>query len=66
MSKAYICDRCGKIQGGPMMTIWTVNPSAFADALCGTTDFTYHLCDGCYAEFENEYLANLRSEGCDE
>lgn len=59
MSKAYICDKCGKIQQEPMKELWSVNPLAYTEA-----PPLLHLCDGCYEQFEREYFANLReSEG---
>ena len=61
MSKAYICDKCGLIitDGGFIRGIWLTSPCITHDI-----DADIHLCEGCYREFEREYLANKReSEG---
>lgn len=59
MSKAYICDKCGKIQQGEMQAVWTVNPYISSEYYAKMV----HLCSECYDEFEREYLANLRENG---
>ena len=65
MSKAYICDKCGKIvpsDVGEIHSLWTSNPFAVSrDGHPGQADL--HLCAECYAQFEAEYLANLRENG---
>ena len=65
MSRAYICDRCGKIEaivdGSPveMASIWLRNPLLeYDDARMGIPQV--NLCSECYARFEDEYLANLK------
>ena len=61
MSKAYICDKCGRIvpsDFGEIHTIWIVNPHVFSN-----DDDAYHLCNECYEQFKTEYLANLRENG---
>lgn len=63
MSKAVICDKCGKVMDERMKenvhTIWTVNPLLFDTDYLGD-DCQVHLCDEHYKEFEDEYLANLK------
>lgn len=59
MSKAYICDRCGKVQPMPAESLWMVDPS-----IVGNDDrFRIDLCDECYTEFKREYLKNFQMEG---
>lgn len=60
MSRAYICDRCGLIapEEIAMRSVWLMNPIFFKDE-----SQAIHLCDECYGKFEEEYLANLKSEG---
>lgn len=60
MSRAYICDRCGLIapEEMAMRSVWLMNPIFFKDE-----SQAIHLCEKCYREFEDEYLANLKSEG---
>ena len=59
MSRAYVCDRCGKIQDDPMSSVWLVNPMMFT---CDDTPrgLSIELCAECYAKFKDEYLANLK------
>lgn len=73
MSKAYICDKCGKVFDEskldplgkePMLhPIWTSNPF-LRDCLSVSAPrekyAELHLCDEHYREFEDEYLANLK------
>lgn len=58
MSKAYICDKCGKIQPNPMMSVWTVDPNILND-----DRFAFDLCSDCYEEFNRDYLENLHENG---
>ena len=41
-----------------MRSVWLMNPIFFHDE-----SQAIHLCDECYGKFEEEYLANLKSEG---
>lgn len=61
MSKAYICDRCGKIMPSDngMHPIWTGNP--FVLQSYGNTDASHHLCDKCFEEF-GRFFENLNDE----
>ena len=62
MTKAYICDKCGKIipaDVGMIRAIWTKNPFVRDD---GSYE-PYHFCGDCYERFKKEYLANLRENG---
>jgi len=66
MSKAYICDRCGKMLPAdgsvkPMMPIWLRSP--FVRDVIGDDEAQVHLCQECYAKFEDEFLENLRESG---
>lgn len=68
MSKAYICDKCGRIlselaEGAiPMNPIWIRNPYLYdPDERNGIA--AMHLCEECYADFKREYMANLTVEG---
>lgn len=60
MSKAYICDKCGLIINADdfIRGIWITSPHVRQDV-----DADMHLCEGCYREFESEYLANLKENG---
>ena len=68
MSKAVICDKCGKVfdrskiaPSGrePMLhPIWTSNP--FLHDSPREEYAELHLCNEHYKEFEDEYLANLK------
>lgn len=63
MSRAYICDKCGKILPAdgsvkPMFPIWLRSP--FVREAIESNEAQVHLCDECYAQFEREYLANLK------
>lgn len=60
MSKAYVCDKCGKMQPEPMKSIWTTNPAIFSG---GGVQSEFNLCDKCYYEFDREYLASLNECG---
>ena len=61
MSKAYICDRCGRIlpPDARVHGLWDVDPWCF-DKHANLT--ICDLCDECYAQFEREYKANLNME----
>ena len=65
MTKAYICDKCGLIlsERENVRTIYTVNPTLFS---VPPNDFEIDLCDGCYRQFEREYMKNLTEEGGDD
>ena len=65
MSRAIVCDGCGKVRTEigeaviSMHAIWVRNPFMVDDE--GRDDIaSLHLCDECYARFEDEYLANLK------
>ena len=63
MSKAYICDKCGLIiaNGVGMRELWTVNPALIKEtSWISESEYSFHLCGECYAQFESEYLANKR------
>ena len=63
MSKAYICDRCGRISQSSLREIWTCNP--FVMASFGDKEPTYHLCNECFEKLK-EFFANLNGEECDD
>lgn len=64
MSRAVICDGCGRVRSEvgdaviAMHAIWVRNPFVF-DEKERDGIASLHLCDGCFAKFEDEYLANL-------
>ena len=65
MSRAIVCDGGGKVRTEigeaviSMHAIWVRNPFMVDDE--GRDDIaSLHLCDECYARFEDEYLANLK------
>ena len=68
MSKALICDKCGKVldvaaldpcgKEPRLHPIWTSNP--FLRDSLSARYAELHLCDKHYREFEEEYLANLK------
>ncbi len=59
MSRAYVCDRCGRMMQEPAMALWTVDPEITGD----DDRFRVDLCPECYARFKAEYLENLLQEG---
>lgn len=59
MSKAYICDKCGRMQPEKMDAIWTVNPLLLTDE----SKFELNLCAECYESFKREYMENLIEDG---
>ena len=60
MSRAYICDKCGLIstEAETMRSIWLVNPEWFKEDA-----HTIELCRSCFEQFEDDFCANLKSEG---
>lgn len=66
MSKAYICDRCGKVvdaRCAKLHEIWLGNPEIMRSF---GVDAKYHLCDACFMEFER-FFENLNGDGeCDD
>lgn len=61
MSKAYICDRCGRITQFTLHEIWACNP--FVMASYGDGNPEYHLCDECFEDFK-KFFKNLNGEDC--
>ena len=63
MSRAYICNKCGLVleeyKRVDIHPVWIADPFFFPDAEAGEKA-QVHLCGKCYAEFEDEYLVNLR------
>lgn len=62
MSKAYICDKCGRIteSNEGFRQLWTVSPFVFSHDSPSCGDFSIDLCADCYAQFESEYMENKR------
>ena len=60
MSKAYVCDRCGRMQPESIRSLWTLNPYLIDRE---NDEFRIDLFADCYEMFEGEFLANLREEG---
>ena len=60
MSKAYVCDKCGKMTREPMREVWVVNPGLFASTV---GDYSIELCAECYGLFKSEYMENLIENG---
>jgi len=59
MSKAYVCDRCGRMQPTPMKDLWTVNPFVVSN----DERFEMNLCADCYEEFKRTLMKNLIEDG---
>lgn len=62
MSRAYICDRCGRIlpTDGDVNSIWITNPNTLRTSW---VDPSMELCDECFAMFKREYMENKMDEG---
>ena len=61
MSKAYICDKCGRIAPEPMSEVWLVDPGLFQFA--ENRELSFHLCKECFEQFRAEYMENLIENG---
>lgn len=62
MSKAYICDKCGRIRAESMPAVWVVNPIIFNTDLA-EENLSINLCEQCYEQFRREYMENAMEEG---
>ena len=60
MSKAVICDKCGRIlpYDGKYHPIWDMNPFMSTQI----AEAAIHLCDECYEQFKTDFLKNLSEE----